>query len=109
MLLKSGAWMLATQKPINRPVRWKGKFISDAGNWRVEWTSVQRPTSPADKQGVRALQMEGGLHAEPAQPALTVVFRLVIGGLTAIILFVVCTVNLQFQGWLVAISLRSVL
>ena len=60
MLLKSGAWMLATQKPINRPVRWKGKFISDAGNWWVGWTSVQRPTSPADKQGVRALQMEGG-------------------------------------------------
>ena len=38
---------------------------------------------PPDKQGVRAFIDGGtGLHAETAQPALTV-FELVIGGLTA--------------------------
>ena len=67
------------------------------------------PPCPPDKQGVRAFIDGGtGLHAETAQPALTV-FRLVIGGLTAIILFVLGTVNRLFQGWFVAISLRPVL
>ena len=41
--------------------------------------------------------------------ALTVIFKLVIGGLTSIILVVLGTVNLQFQGCLVCISLRPVL
>ena len=46
---------------------------------------------------------------ETAQPALTVIFRLVVGGLTGIILIALDTVNLQLQGWFVAISLRPVL
>ena len=42
---------------------------------------------PPDKQGMRAFIDRGrGLHAETTQPALTVIFRLVIGGLTGIIL-----------------------
>ena len=53
---------------------------------------------------------EGGrLHAETAQSALTVIFRLVIGGLTGVILLVLGTLNLQFQGPFVPISLRPVL
>ena len=43
------------------------------------------------------------------QSAPTVVFRLVTGGLTSIILIVLGTVNLQFQGWFVSISLSSIL
>ena len=38
------------------------------------------------------------LHAETAQSALTVIFKLVIGDLTSVILIVLNTVNLQFQG-----------
>ena len=34
------------------------------------------------------------------QSALTVIFRLVIGGLTSVILIVLGTVSLQFQGGL---------
>ena len=50
-----------------------------------------------------------GLRAEKAQSALMVIFRLVISGLTGIMLVVLGTVNLQFQGPLVLISLRPVL
>ena len=40
----------------------------------------------------------GGLHAEIAQSTLTVIFKMVIGGLNSIILVVLGTVNHQFQG-----------
>ena len=49
------------------------------------------------------------MHAETAQSALTVVLKLVIGGLTSIILIVLSTVNLQFQGRFVPASLRPAL
>ena len=42
------------------------------------------------------------------QSALTVIFKLVTGGLTSIILDLLGTVNLQFQGPFVPISLRPV-
>ena len=47
-------------------------------------------------------------HIETAESALIVIFKLVIGGLTSAILIVLGTVNLQFQGPSVAISLRPV-
>ena len=55
--------------------------------------------------------MEGGrgLHAETAQSVVTVIFKLVIGGLLSIILVVFGTVNLQFQGHFVPMSSRPVL
>ena len=40
----------------------------------------------------------GGLYAEIAQSTLTVIFKMVIGGLNSIILVVLGTVNHQFQG-----------
>ena len=43
------------------------------------------------------------------QSALTVIFKLIISGLTRIILIVLDTVNLQFQSPFVPISLRSIL
>ena len=43
------------------------------------------------------------------QSALTVIFRLVISGLTSIISIVLGAVNLQFQGPFVPISLSPVL
>ena len=68
--------------------------------------------SPSDKQRVRAFVDRAGgrgLHAERAQSSLTVIFKLVISGLTGIILVVVGTVNLQFGGPFFPISLQSVL
>ena len=56
-----------------------------------------------------------GLHAETAQSTLIVILKLVISGLT-IVMLIVCftincksTVNLQFHGQFVPISLRSIL
>ena len=51
----------------------------------------------------------GGLHAEMAQSTLTLIFTLVSSGLASIILIVLGTVNLQFQGQVVSNSLRPVL
>ena len=66
-------------------------------------------SSPATR-GVRALIFRRrGLYVETAQSALTIVFKLVIGGTTNVILVVLGTVNLQFQGQFVSTSLRSVL
>ena len=50
-----------------------------------------------------------GLHAETAQSTLAVIFKLVIGALISVILVVLGTVNLQFQGPFVPISLSPVL
>ena len=86
-----------------------GIFISDAGNWRVG-RAGQGADISHDKQGIRAFIEKGrALHDETAQSALTAVFRLITDGLTSVILVVLGTVNLQFQGWLVSISLRLVL
>ena len=85
-------------------------FILDAGNCGGGRTPVQRLTPPTDNQWARAFIGGGrGLHAETAQSALMVILKLVIGGLTSVILIVLGTVNLQFQGWFVSISLRPVL
>ena len=60
---------------------------------------------PLHENGVRAFIDRGGrwLHAERAQSSLTVIFNLVTSGLTSIILIVLGTVNLQFQGSFVSI------
>ena len=50
-----------------------------------------------------------GLHADGAHSALTVILKLVNGGLTSVILIVLNTGSLQFQGQFVPISLRPVL
>ena len=49
------------------------------------------------------------LYAETAQSSVTVIFRLVINGLTSITLIVFSTVNLQVQGPFVLISLWPIL
>ena len=49
-----------------------------------------------------------GLHAEIAPSALRATFKLVVGGLTNILLVVLGIVNLQLQGLFVNISLWSV-
>ena len=73
-------------------------------------TSVQRPTPPMiiSRQEF-FIDRQRGLHAESVQSALTVIFKLVMGSLTRVILVVLGAVNLQFQGQFVSISLRPIL
>ena len=60
--------------------------------------------------GTRALIFRRrGIYVETAQSALTVIFKLIISGVTNVIFVVLGTVNLQFQGRCVSTSLGSVL
>ena len=50
-----------------------------------------------------------GLHAVTVQSALTVILKLLIGGLNRVILIVLGTLNLQFHVKFVSISLRPII
>ena len=81
------------------------------GGWQPGvWAySCPKADSHPDNQGARAFIDRGrGLQAETIRSALTVILKLVIGGLTSIISIVLGTVNLHFQGRFVSISLRPV-
>ena len=94
----------------NRLMERKVCFILDAGNQGRGQTPVQRPTPFPDNQWARAFIDGGrGLCAETAQSALTVILKLVISGLTSVILIVLTALNLQFQGQFVSHFLRPVL
>ena len=94
-----------------RLVERKVCFISDASIWCGEGgrhlsKGRLRHTPPHSRQaeGESFYQHSGGqLHVETAQSSLTVIFKLVLSGLTSIILIVLGTVNLQFQGSFVSI------
>ena len=97
-----------------RLVERKVCFISDVGNWgwRVADTCPKSNFAPAPDSGSfyrQSIGRDGGLHAETAQSSLTVIFTLVVSGLTSITLVVLGSVNLQFRGALVPISLRPIL
>ena len=65
----------------------------------------QLSSQPSDNQEARAFTDRGReLHAETAESARTVILKLVIGGLTSMILIVLSSVTVQFQGWFVFIS-----
>ena len=82
---------------------------------RGRWTPVQRSiTTPGplhtDNQWASTfIDRRKMLQAETAWLTLTVILKLAVNGLTSVILTVLSTVNLQFQGWFVLISLRPVL
>ena len=68
------------------------------------------PNSSTDSQWARASIGWGrGLHAETASGLLTVILKLVIGGLTSVILVVLSTVNIQIHGGFISISFRPIL
>ena len=95
-----------------RLVERKVCFILDASNWGGEIDLCPKADSlPAPRQsgGKSFYRQREGLHAERAQSALTVFLKLVISGLTSVILIVLSTVTPQFQGRFVRISLRPIL
>ena len=107
--------MLAPQKPISRPGWWKGKFalfqvLATVGwGW---WISVQRLTPSPDKQRVRAFidRVGDALRYRNNIVISNSHLQLVISGLISIILGTVLgTVNLQFWGTRVPISLQLIL
>ena len=113
----SGVQLPTAQKPMNRPDWWKGKFalflmletgVAGQGGGHLFKGGLPPPQQAGGESFYR--QSKGRwLHAEIVQSSLTVLFTLIIGGLTSIILIVLGTVNLQFQGPLVPISLSPVL
>ena len=72
-------------------------FILDARNWRVGWWTSVQGHAHHQQAGCESFYRLGwggvggngaeGLHAETAQSALSVTFKLVISGLTSVILF----------------------
>ena len=91
-------------------------FISDASIWCGEGgrhlSKGRLPHTPPHSRQAEGESFyrhsDGQLHVEIAQSSLTVIFKLVLSGLTSIILIVLGTVNLQFQGPFVPISLWPV-
>ena len=77
-------------------------FILDASMWWAGggWAPVQRLTaSSLDNEWTRPFTDRGrGLCVETAESAMTVILKLVIGGLTSVILIVLIIVTVQFQG-----------
>ena len=98
-----------------RLVERKVCFVSEAATWEGRADSCPKtdsppPPPPTDNQRARAFTDRGrGLHAETAESALTVIFKWSGSGLNSFILIVFSTVNLQFQGQFVPISLRPIL
>ena len=84
-------------------------FISDAGNWGGERVADVFPKADSrHKQWGKNFYKQSGGGMETMcrnNTALTVIFKLVIGDLTSIILIVLGTVNLQFQDPFVPIFL----
>ena len=77
-------------------------FILDAGKrggGHREGRCLFKGQLPYWQPGTRVFTDKGReLYAETAQSSLTVILKLVIHGLTIIILIVLDTINLQFQG-----------
>ena len=96
----------ACPSEANKQARWvesKVCFLSDAGNLRGRvagiYSKANSPPTPApDRQGARELQ--GGATCRNSTVLSDIIFKLAISGLTSIILVVLGTVILQFQGHL---------
>ena len=68
-------------------------------------TSAKADSSSLDNEWTRTFIGRGrGLRVETSESVLTVILKLVIGGLTSVVLVVLSTVTLQFQSLFVSIS-----
>ena len=101
-----GVRLFAAQEWICRPDWWKGKFalfqmpVTGDGRRVVDICPKANSTPPPPRpwqargEGIYRQSRGEGQHTETSQSSLTVVFKLVITGLTSIILVVLGTVNL---------------
>ena len=91
----------------------KVSFILDASDWGWggEGGQLSKGQLPStDDQWARAFIDRGrGLHAETAHSSLTVILKVVIDGLTSVILIALSTNNLQLHDQCVLIFLRPIL
>ena len=106
--------LLKTNKQA-RLVERKVGFISDIDYWGREvgrrLTKRWLPSSTAASQWGESFyrqKLRGTTCRKITQTVLTVIFKLVIS-IVLVVLVVLGTVSLQFQGWLVSMSLRPVL
>ena len=78
---------------FRRPVTWgEGGLVSTANSQQpIRGKNLERDVSGVHRR-------REGLYVEPAQAAPTGILNLVIGGLVSVILMVLGTVSLQFQG-----------
>ena len=84
-------------------------LASEVGGHREVYV-CSKANSLTGNQGTRVFTDKGReLYAETAQSSLTVIFRLVTGGLTSDMLVALGTASLQFQHSFVPISLWPVL
>ena len=105
------------KNPILRDTCWvKGKIalLRKSAILVEDGLISQRTNSPLPIRGQEFLRGgaqagEGWTTCRTAQSAPTIILKLVVLGLISVILILLSTVNLQFQGWFVPISLRSVL
>ena len=96
-----GFHLLTTQKPIKRPGWWEGTFALFwiPGCMLGEGRCLSKGWLPLPWQSVdKSFYRQRGLCVETVQSALTVILKLVIGGLTSVILIVLGRINLQFHG-----------
>ena len=84
-------------------------FISDADTVERQLISVQRLMPCTGNLGKSCYKRKEEVPAETAQSALTAIFKFGHRGLASAILAVLGTVDLQFQGQFVSISLRPAL
>ena len=95
-----------------RLVERKVCFILEACNWRKGGLLLKgqllTDSGKSFKGGLSGCAGQGSATRRTAHSALTVILRLVIGGLISTILVGLCTVSLQFQVHLFFISLNPV-
>ena len=109
-----GVWLLAAEKPITRPGWWKGKFalFQMPATWGEGGSICPKANSPyptpADRQQIRDRVGEG-ITCRKRTVISNSRLQLIMHCLTSITLVVSGTVNLQFRGALVPVSLLSIL
>ena len=101
---RSCVWLLVTQKATKRPGLWKAKFAlfqmpaTGVGDRCLSKGRHPPPTPQWQSVGKNFTDWGRGLHAEIVQSTLIVIFKLIIGDLTSVILVDLGSINLQFRG-----------
>ena len=86
-----GVWLLTTQKPIKRPGWWKGKFalfqmLATGGGGHADVCSKTHSLHTSNQWGEGFYRQKEEALCRKQNSFLTVIFKLIIGGLTSVIL-----------------------